>query len=57
MISIVNLFKILSIKKAHGRNKPRALKKRAFFHFGNPAIPEGPVAFRPTIARGLALSV
>ena len=25
--------------------------------FGNPAVPEGPVAFRPTIARGLALSV
>jgi hypothetical protein len=25
-------------------------------YFGNPAIPEGPVAFRPTIARGLALS-
>jgi hypothetical protein len=25
--------------------------------FGNPAIPEGPVAFRPTIARGLALSL
>jgi hypothetical protein len=24
--------------------------------FGNPAIPMGPVAFRPTIARGLALS-
>ncbi len=23
---------------------------------GNPAIPVGPVAFRPTIARGLALS-
>jgi len=22
--------------------------------FGNPAIPGGPVAFRPTIARGLA---
>ena len=26
------------------------------FCFGNPAVPEGPVAFRPTIARGLALS-
>jgi hypothetical protein len=26
------------------------------FLFGNPAIPAGPVAFRPTIARGLALS-
>ena len=25
--------------------------------FGNPAIPMGPVAFRPTIARGLALSL
>jgi hypothetical protein len=25
-------------------------------NFGNPAIPKGPVAFRPTIARGLALS-
>jgi len=25
-------------------------------YFGNPAIPVGPVAFRPTIARGLALS-
>ena len=25
-------------------------------YFGNSAIPEGPVAFRPTIARGLALS-
>ena len=24
---------------------------------GNPAIPVGPVAFRPTIARGLALSL
>jgi len=24
-------------------------------NFGNPAIPVGPVAFRPTIARGLAL--
>jgi len=24
--------------------------------FGNPAIPVGPVAFRPTITRGLALS-
>jgi hypothetical protein len=24
--------------------------------FGNPAIPEGPVAFRPMIAHGLALS-
>jgi hypothetical protein len=23
--------------------------------FGNPAVPGGPVAFRPTIARGLAL--
>ena len=22
--------------------------------FGNPAVPEGPVAFRPTITRGLA---
>jgi len=39
-------------------NKPRAFKKEYLFpHFGNPAIPEGPVAFRPTIARGLALSV
>jgi hypothetical protein len=27
------------------------------FNFGNPAIPVGPVAFRPTIARGLALSI
>jgi hypothetical protein len=28
------------------------------FNFGNPAIPIlGPVAFRPTITRGLALSV
>lgn len=26
-------------------------------NFGNPAIPKGPVAFRPTIARGLALSI
>jgi hypothetical protein len=26
-------------------------------NFGNPAIPVGPVAFRPTIARGLALSI
>jgi len=26
-----------------------------FSHLGNPAIPKGPVAFRPTIARGLAL--
>jgi hypothetical protein len=26
-------------------------------NFGNPAIPRGPVAFRPTIARGLALSI
>ena len=26
-------------------------------NLGNPAIPVGPVAFRPTIARGLALSV
>jgi hypothetical protein len=25
-------------------------------NFGNPAIPKGPVTFRPTIARGLALS-
>ncbi len=25
-----------------------------FLLFGNPAIPEGPVAFRPAIARGLA---
>jgi hypothetical protein len=25
-------------------------------NFGNPAVREGPVAFRPTIARGLALS-
>jgi len=25
--------------------------------FGNPAIPVGPVAFRPPIARSLALSV
>jgi hypothetical protein len=24
-------------------------------YFGNPAIPEGPVALRPTIARGLVL--
>jgi hypothetical protein len=28
-----------------------------FLYFGNPAIPVGPVVFRPTIARGLALSV
>jgi hypothetical protein len=27
------------------------------WNFGNPAIPKGPVAFRPTIARGLALSI
>jgi hypothetical protein len=27
-----------------------------YLHFGNPAIPAGPVAFRPTIARGLAFS-
>ena len=26
-------------------------------NFGNLAIPVGPVAFRPTIARGLALSI
>jgi hypothetical protein len=26
-------------------------------NFGNPAIQVGPVAFRPTIARGLALSI
>jgi hypothetical protein len=26
-------------------------------NFGNPAIPVGPVAFRPTIACGLALSI
>jgi hypothetical protein len=31
--------------------------RKNFFYFGNPAIPIGPVAFRPTIARGLALSV
>jgi hypothetical protein len=32
-------------------------RQSGFPDFGNPAIPEGPVAFRPTIARGLALSV
>jgi hypothetical protein len=26
------------------------------YNFGNLAIPEGPLAFRPTIARGLVLS-
>jgi hypothetical protein len=26
------------------------------YNFGNPVIPEGPVAFRPTITLGLALS-
>jgi hypothetical protein len=26
------------------------------YNFSNPAIPKGSVAFRPTIARGLALS-
>jgi hypothetical protein len=35
--------------------RPRASQN--FFCFGNPAIPDGPVAFRPTIARGLAFSV
>ena len=30
---------------------------QATSNFGNPAIPLGPVAFRPTIARGLALSI
>ncbi len=44
---------------------PKSKKARAitdhgpsvnFRCFGNPAIPGGPVAFRPTIARGLALS-
>jgi len=38
------------IKIDHG------LHKQNSFCFGNPAIPEGPVAFRPTITRGLALS-
>ena len=35
--------------------RPRAPQNS--FCFGNPAVPEGPVAFRPTIARGLALSI
>jgi len=34
----------------HGKPVPVLLS------FGNPAIPVGPVAFRPTITRGLALS-
>jgi len=37
-------------------DKARAI--RSFLSdFGNPAIPEGPVAFRPAISRSLALSV
>jgi len=35
--------------------KPRHPVLRVLI-LGNPAIPVGPVAFRPTIARGLALS-
>jgi hypothetical protein len=36
----------------------KAMAIRSFLsNFGNPAIPKGPVAFRPTIARSLALSV
>jgi len=42
-------------KKPVSQYRPRASQN--FFCFGNPAFPEGPVAFRPTITRGLALSV
>jgi hypothetical protein len=41
------------------RGIPCQCRSRAaqnFFGFGNPAIPVGPVAFRPTITRGFALS-
>jgi hypothetical protein len=48
-------FSITPSKKGPRHNGPRALM--SFCCFGNPAIPGGPVAFRPTIARGLALSV
>jgi hypothetical protein len=42
------------LKKSPCQCRPRAAQN--FFGFGNSAIPVGPVAFRPTIARGLALS-
>jgi hypothetical protein len=52
-IALNNLRKDVK-KKPVSKYRPRAGQN--FFGFGNSAIPVGPVAFRPTIARGLALS-
>jgi hypothetical protein len=47
-------FAVIKNKKTRDQYEPRALQ--VILCFGNPAIPMGPVAFRPTITRGLALS-
>jgi len=51
--------RLISDNSDPNKKRPVSIQTTGLQHFscfGNPAVLRGPVAFRPTIARGLALS-